>query len=263
MATTSDLSPRQRSLLRRFIDANIHLSGKWERRFTLESDKPFWQRFADLVNEEAGRLPENGVVVDLGGGRQCVFRGSIPRDRGVSVVAVDISADELALNKQVDKTVVADVADTLPFNDASVDLLVSRALLEHVDGVPQAARNMSRVLKPGGVALHFIPARYSLFGIFARTMPFKPTLWLLHRISPKTRGQVEFKVYYDHCYASAIEKAFLDAGFSKVNVETCWSQSDYFFALFPLYVAVSLYQGLVRRLQLRDLAAYLIVRAER
>jgi SAM-dependent methyltransferase len=42
-------------------------------------------------------------------------------------------------------------ARSLPFADAAFDLVASTALLEHVDGVERAVREMARVTRPGGV----------------------------------------------------------------------------------------------------------------
>lgn len=86
----------------------------------------------------------------------------------VRLVAVNISPEELEMNAEVADTCMADVATGLPLPDASVDLILSRALLEHVDGVPAAARHMARALRRGGVALHMVPCRYSLFGLTAQ-----------------------------------------------------------------------------------------------
>jgi ubiquinone/menaquinone biosynthesis C-methylase UbiE len=66
--------------------------------------------------------------------------------------------------------------------DASSDLILSRALLEHVDDVPAAIREMARVLLPGGTALHFMPCRYSIFGIGARLLPFDLLLRLTMKL---------------------------------------------------------------------------------
>ena len=79
---STEVLPRPRSLVRRFFDANVRLSEGWERRFDFESDKPFWERFGDLIADEAKRIPDNGIVCDLGGGRRCTFRGAIPATGG-------------------------------------------------------------------------------------------------------------------------------------------------------------------------------------
>lgn len=249
--------------MRAVIDANVRWSQATERRLRLPSDVPLWQRFEREAEALIRGLPDGAVVLDLGGGRRCTYARAVnPADR-VTLVAIDISPEELALNKDVTETYVADVAAGLPMPDASVDLVLSRALLEHVDGVPSAVRHMARVLRPGGVALHFVPCRYSLFGTAARALPFGPVLWLTHKVMPHTRGTVEFPVYYDHCYPQALEREFGAAGFSHVQLLTTWACPGYFLAVYPLFLFHALYEQIVRRLGWRRLAAYAVVRAIR
>ena len=248
------------------IAAYFRLSTALSRRMAaglrLESDKPFWSRFEAEAAAEIRGLSPGSTVLDLGGGRRCTYAGVADAGR-VRLVAVDISADELALNRDADETCVANVADSLPFADASIDLLLSRTVLEHVKGVRSAAENMARVLRPGATTVHLVPGRYSLFGTAARLLPFDRLLSLLHFVAPDSRGQVEFDVEYDQCHPSAMRDAFVDAGFRHVTIDTCWSQSGYFHAVPPLFLAVSLYDALMRRLNVRPLAAYMIVTAVR
>jgi SAM-dependent methyltransferase len=167
------------------------------------------------------------------------------------------------MNEDVAEKQVADVAAGLPMPDGSVDLILSRALLEHVQGVPAAIGHMARVLKPGGVALHLVPCRYSLFGLAARILPFGPLVRLVHVVMPWTRGNVEFPVVYDHCYPQALEREFGAAGFSKVEVWITWAQPGYFEAAYPAFLLHASYEWMVRHLRLRGLAAYVVVRATR
>lgn len=48
----------------------------------------------------------------------------------------------------------------LPIADDSLDLIVSEQVLEHVQDQVMWLREMHRVLRPGGIALHEFPARY-------------------------------------------------------------------------------------------------------
>jgi SAM-dependent methyltransferase len=254
---------RLRTVARRLVERNVAASAWTADRLRLPSDKPFWQRFERGAGEALAALPDGGTAIDLGGGRRCVYAGAIPRDRDVRVVAVDVDAGELARNADVHDRRVADVADGLPFPDASVDLVISRAVLEHVSDVGAAARHAARVTRPGGVSLHFVPGRWSLFGIAARALPFGPLLAVLHRVSPKTVGQVEFDTVYDRCDPPGLERAFREAGFREVRTEVTWAQPGYFEHVFPLFLLTSAYEALVRRLGLRRLAAYTAVRAVR
>ena len=237
--------------IRAIIDANTRLSRVTEQHLRLPSDAPLWRRFEEDAAALIRGLADGAIVLDLGGGRQCVYARAVDPPGRVKLVAIDISPEELAQNGDVTETYVADVAAGLPMPDASVDLILSRALLEHVDGVPSAIRHMARALRPGGVALHIVPCRYSLFAMAARLLPFGPLLWLTHNIMPHTRAYIGFPVHYDHCYPQALEHEFRMAGFSDVQLQTTWACPGYFLAIYPLFLFHALYEQVVRRLRLR------------
>jgi SAM-dependent methyltransferase len=250
------------AVLSRFFELNRRLSRRVDEKLNPDHGD-LYRSFLRTVEKEFQSLPPGAVAVDLGGGRRCIYSHAVPQDRGIRLVAVDISPAELAANQDVTDRRVADVAEGLPFEDAEVDLIVSKYCLEHVDGVPRAAEHMARVLKPGGKAIHFMPCRYSTFGVAARLLPFGPLLKLLHCVSPETVGEVEFDVHYDHCYPKAIERVMRDAGFRNVTVGTTHISADYFSPVFPLYLVVWAYESLVHLLDARSLMAYMMVTTER
>lgn len=260
---TAAAKSRSAELLRRFFDRNVRIASAIEQRLAIETDRPLWDRFHQMVNDSLRALPAGAVFVDLGGGRRCEYAAMVPDDRPIRVIAADISAEELANNHDVEEKVVADVSKGLPFADGEVDLLVSRVLLEHVDGVKSAVEHIARVVKPGGRTIHFMPGRYSLFALAGRLLPFDSLLGLLHLARPDTVGAVEFEVHYDHTEPVAIERIFRAAGFRQVSVDWTPAQADYFKPLAPLYLLVVAYERIVRALGLSRLAGYLIVFAER
>ena len=246
-------------LLRQFIDANRRLSARLDRR----EDAALYERYDDDVADALRLLPPGALVVDVGAGRTCSFANRIPATADLRIIAVDVSADELAANKTADETRVADVSRHIPFGDSEVDLVVSRTVLEHVSDVEGAAREMARVLRPGSRTLHLLPCRYALFAVIARVLPFDLAKRILHTVVPESRGIVEFDVYYDRGHPRALERAFSAAGFSDVQVEHTWDQAGYFHAFFPAFLLVLLYQRLAALCRLRVLASYAIVRATR
>ncbi len=251
------------ALLRAFFELNTRLSSTLERWLRIETDRPLWDDFDRLVTDSLRALPDGATFVDLGGGRRCDYAEAVPRERSVRLVAVDISADELAHNGDADETVVADVSEGLPFGDGQVDLLVSRVLLEHVDGVASAVDHIGRVMKPGGRTIHLMPGRNALFALAARLLPFDSMLHLLHVSRPETVGRVEFEVHYDQTEPVALRRLFVEAGFRNVTIAWTSAQADYFKPLTPVYLLVVLYEWLVRVLGVSRLAAYVIVSAER
>jgi len=246
-------------MLRRFLELNRRASA----RFTKRRDIELYRRYDRYVAANLRAVRQGAIVVDLGGGQTCSFAADVGDRTDLRIVAVDISASELAANTQVQDTRVADVAEDLPFDPGSVDLIVSRTLLEHVKDVAAAAKHISDALKPGGATVHLVPCRYALFAVLARTVQFTFAKRVLHGLIPESRGVVEFDVQYDRCHPRALEETFRAAGFADVDVECTWDQADYFKSLFPVFLGVYAYQRLVERLGIRRLASYAIVQATR
>jgi SAM-dependent methyltransferase len=79
---------------------------------------------------------------------------------------VDISADALAFCRARGlEKVRLGAAETLPYEDASFDLVTALDVVEHLDDDVAGLREMRRVLRPGGRALLFVPAFMFLWGV--------------------------------------------------------------------------------------------------
>lgn len=91
---------------------------------------------------------QDGLVLDCGAGRRSVYYTNVVN---VEIVAYD-STDVLA------------VAECLPFHDESFDAVLSLNLLEHVKNPFLVARELVRVLKPGGELMCVAPFLQPLHG---------------------------------------------------------------------------------------------------
>src|ERR1700761_9557016 len=111
-------------ILRAFIDANVRCSRATEQFLQLPTDKTLWHQFEQEADAAIRALPNGGIVLDLGGGRRCVYAKSVQPKGRIKLIAVDISPEELASNKDVSETRLADVAMGLPMPDASVDIIL-------------------------------------------------------------------------------------------------------------------------------------------
>lgn len=112
----------------------------------------------DLALEIQDACPEAGVT----GSDFCPEMLAHARDRGLS------------------RTLVAD-ALSLPFEDASFDVVTVAFGLRNMASYPDALKEMHRVLRPGG---HLLVLDFSLpEGLLRR-----PYRWYLHRVLPKLAG---------------------------------------------------------------------------
>ena len=108
--------------------------------------------------DEISRLPAGSRVLDVPCGGGVALRGLRP-GQGIDYVAADIAQVMLDRTMRrasalgVDDQVTPQVADVgaLPFDDGSFDLVVTFTGLHCFPDPRQAVREMTRVLKPGGV----------------------------------------------------------------------------------------------------------------
>ncbi len=245
---------------RSFLDANRRVSTAvadlWpHQRRSLEAR--YNEDAAAAVLRRPGQL-----VVDVGGGKSLRYAGLL-RPGEAHVVAVDISAEELAGNTEVAETRVADVTERLPFEDAEVDVLTSSSVLEHLPDVEAFLDEAARVLKPGGVMVHIFPGRYAAFAVLNRALPEGLKRWLLYRLYPQTVGVCGFPAFYDHCTPSAMEKACRERGFEVKTTVRYYGSADYFTVFFPLFLLFLTWEIAAWAVGARDLAAQVLLEARR
>jgi len=116
------------------------------------------KRVARFLSE----IPKGARVLDAGCGRGDALK--LIRAGGVDASGVDISATGIELAKAACPTAVLKVAsfeEGLPFVDGSFDAIYSGDVIEHVYDTGQMARELQRVLRPGG--LLFISTPYHGF----------------------------------------------------------------------------------------------------
>jgi SAM-dependent methyltransferase len=107
-------------------------------------------------------IPHTAHILDFGcGAGRTVY--SILDQGYINTVGYDIK-DYLSLRDPADRSrfFIADAAGgRLPFDDNTFDLIISEQVLEHVMDQIGLLRELHRVMRPGGCAIHVFPAKYS------------------------------------------------------------------------------------------------------
>lgn len=106
---------------------------------------------------EMARVGPDGVLLDVCCGTGLVgagFHGRVARRVGLDLTAQMMDQGRDRLDEWVQGS-----ADAMPFNDATFDIAVIRQALHFVDSPVGVAREMYRVLRPGGQAVigHRVP----------------------------------------------------------------------------------------------------------
>jgi SAM-dependent methyltransferase len=230
--------------LRKFRDANVALSWKttpaqlWESRAYAMYD---W-----VARAELGR-PGTNVVVDIGGGRTWHFGDEYRRNPDFRLIGVDIDPGELALNQSLDQAVTADVCRTLGVPDNSVDLVLGRAVVEHLHDTSAFLEGLMRALKPGGRAVLVFANRWSPPMILNQIIPHRVSERLLLALVPGTSGICGFKAHYDKCSFPAFKRAARRAGFEIPYEYVGYYSSSYFQFFWPVHL-ISIAGDLLRQM---------------
>lgn len=110
-------------------------------------------RAAELTEIEKA-LPAGAVrILEIGGGTG--QQAKMLSERGFDIVSIDIGASNYHSNRVF--PVIDYDGRTLPFADATFDVVLSSNVLEHVTDLATMHREMARVLRPGGIGVHTMP----------------------------------------------------------------------------------------------------------
>lgn len=175
------------------------------------------------------------VVYDVGGGKNPLVSPQKKRDLKLAVVGIDIDQAELdrAPAGGYDRTVCADITEYRGSNDA--DVVVSQAVLEHVKDVDRAFQAIDSILRPGGVALLFVPSRHAVYAHVNRMLSEDMKKRILRKLYPESRHNRGFPSYYDRCSPREF-RALAERNGMEVVEERAYYISSYFSHFFPAYV---------------------------
>jgi peptidoglycan/xylan/chitin deacetylase (PgdA/CDA1 family)/ubiquinone/menaquinone biosynthesis C-methylase UbiE len=254
-------APQPLAAVQRFFAANRAVSERLGERLP-QAQLDIEALYDEIVLEKATAAP-GLLVADVGAGRSSTFARRIDPALGTRVVGVDSSAEELALNEDVAERRVADVTTRLPFEDGEVDVLVSRSTVEHLADVEGFVRESSRVLKSGGFTVHLFASKYAPYALINQALPDEAATKIVTYLRPGTEGKLGFPAFYDRSYDSAFRGVLDDHGFEVEQVHHGWYQSEYFAFLAPLFALSALYELAIRKVEAKNLAARLLVVAQK
>lgn len=221
-------------MIRTFINANIAASRCFDRRFLPEELRRDGNN--DFLHEFAPKwVQANTLIYDVGGGKNPFLSVEQKQALHARVTGIDISKHELELapHGAYDSIICSAIEQVRGTGDG--DIVICQAVLEHVPDTQAAFLAITSLLKPGGVALIFVPSRNAVYSIINRLLPQSMKKKILHTIYPSTRRGQGFVSYYHLCTPKDFFRLASDNNLDVVE-QRYYYISSYFSFFFPFFV---------------------------
>jgi SAM-dependent methyltransferase len=222
------------SIVRSLVEHQRELCWSFDRRFVgpafrLDGNGHFVEEFAPR------HLFAGAVVYDIGGGKQPLILPEKKRELGLQVIGLDIDPNELARAPAgaYDRSICADIQTYRGVGDA--DVVICQAVLEHVPSQRAAMEGVLSVLKPGGLALVWVPSRNACYARLNLILPEGLKRRILFYLSPQAKQEHGFRAYYDCCTPRRFRALIGQYEGSIVEVQYYY-RSSYFSFLLPMYL---------------------------
>lgn len=114
-----------------------------------------------LTQRKSGGRPLRVLDFGCGQGRTALYL----RERGMDAFGADVfyegsNFDQLKASDAFRQGIIRAIENgRIPFDDNEFDVVISDQVLEHVEDLPGAVRELARVLKPGGEMFHCFPVQ--------------------------------------------------------------------------------------------------------
>ena len=195
-------------------------------------------------NEVQRRLTPEHTLLDAGCGRGAPvllkFAGCAKKLIGVDLVDFESGISGVELIR-------SDLGH-MKIETASVDIAMSRSVMEHIADPLQVYTEVSRVLKPGGYFIFLTPNLWDYASIIAKLVPnsMHPT------IVAKTEGRAPedvFPVVYGTNTRRAVRKWAKRTGFEVVTCEYLGQYPGYFMFNGLLFLMATAYEKMISRFE--------------
>ncbi|MGH9371571.1 MAG: methyltransferase domain-containing protein [Vicinamibacterales bacterium] len=190
---------------------------------------------------QAAARPDS-VVLDVGAGagvrNQYALRGNVGRMLGVDLDRRVVD------NPLLDEGLLLD-GIRIPLPDASVDIAFSIYVQEHLEYPLLYARDVFRILRPGGAYFFVTPNRYHYVSLIASLTPT-----LFHEYVNRKRGIPStdtFATFYRLNTKRAVQRIFPEAGFEIRDLRMIECQPNYLMFNRVAFLAGVLYERTVNR----------------
>jgi ubiquinone/menaquinone biosynthesis C-methylase UbiE len=200
-------------------------------------------RYSQYLYEDALSQYVNPDVtwLDLGCGHQILPAWREQQEQRLvancgMIVGIDYDLFSLKKHQNIQMKARADITQ-LPFKSNSFDLITANMLVEHLSDPESQFREISRVLRPGGVFIFHTPNAAGYFIAMARRVPESLKGRLIYLLDGRKQEDV-FLTHYKANSQEQIRNLAVDCGFEVIKIRMV--VTDALFAVVPPLALVEL-----------------------
>lgn len=164
-----------------------------------------------------GYMSQHSIILDAGCGYDAYMISRFSGKAGKLIGADKIVMPKEAMRPGID-FIQCDLSD-IPLKTESVDLVISRNVLEHIKDVGSVYDEISRVLKTGGHFIFLVPNLFDYASILSLIIPNRLHKRILLKIDPSRNDKDTFDVYYRSNTARSIRRLAQKAGFNIISID--------------------------------------------
>lgn len=246
-----------KKILRTFIRLNKNISNAFDGLISKDFQKYGTEYFDKEIMPKY--LKKDLTVFDIGGGKHPNIDANTKKNLNLHVIGMDIDESELrqAPSGLYDAIAVIDITKQ-PNYEEKADLMICRALMEHVNDTKAAIENISKMLNSGGHALIFVPCRNAVFSRLNLILPESWKLALLRLAYPEKMHRIGFKAYYNNTTPSKFTKIAHHNGLEVQECQIFWA-SRYLEIFFPAHILWRFYQIIMKACGAKDFCETFII----
>ena len=227
------------------------LAEKLKDRYFRDEDHPY-RIFEGAVR---GLLRPEHALLDVGCGSTAPvlrnFRETCARLVGIDVVDLDVEIPGIELYR-------ADLA-RIPLPDASIDVVMARSVMEHIEDPAAVYRELVRVLRPGGRLVFLTPNLWDYASLAACVIPNRWHGTLVAKMEGRDEEDV-FPTYFKTNTFGAVKRWCHESGFELESFQYVGQYPAYFLFNGFLFVMATGYEKLISRFEwLRFLRGWIFV----
>ena len=206
--------------------------------------------------EVSAALRPGDTLLDAGCGRTAPvlgkFRGRAARLIGVDLVDFTTEIEGIELIK-------GDLSG-VPLPDASVNLIMSRSVMEHVTDPHAVYTELGRLLQPGGRLIFLTANLWDYAALIAKSVPNHLHPWIVSRTEGRAEEDV-FPTAYKTNTRGAVERWAAATGFEVEAFRHLSQYPNYFMFSAPLFLLATAYEKAIRKFEaLEFLRGWILVR---